>query len=210
MMKICHELHMLTDGLRRFRFPFDEKKIPSNGIYILFETNERAHGTDRIVHIGTHTGDNQLRSRIKEHFLKENKDRSIFRKNIGRAVLNRDKDMFLEQWEWDLTSKKAKDKHAHILNCDKQKETEKRVSDYMRSNLSFAAFQVNVKADRLSLESRMISTVSICDQCKPSDDWLGLHSPKNKIRESGLWLVNELYKAPLTEEDFKSLELLCM
>ena len=40
---------------------------------------------DRIVRIGTHTGENQLRSRLMQHFVKENKNRSIFRKNIGRC-----------------------------------------------------------------------------------------------------------------------------
>ena len=78
------------------------------GIKLLFEKGETAHGMDRIVRIGTHTGKNQLRSRLKQHFIKEDKDRSIFRKNIGRSLLNRDKDPFLEQWEIDLTSRKQK------------------------------------------------------------------------------------------------------
>ena len=39
----------------------------------------------------------------------ENKDRSIFRKNIGRAILNKNQDPFLGQWELDLTTRKAKD-----------------------------------------------------------------------------------------------------
>ena len=35
---------------------------------------------------------NYLDEGEKKNFLKENKDRSIFRKNIGRALLNKDKD----------------------------------------------------------------------------------------------------------------------
>ena len=42
--------------------------------------------------------------------------------------------------------------------------------------------------------------------CKPSENWLGLFSPKEKIRKGGLWLVNELYKEPLSEDDFKRLK----
>ena len=83
----------------KLKFPFDKKKIPLNGIYILFEKGEFAHNTNRIVRIGTHTGNNQLHSRLFQHFLNENKDRSIFRKNIGRALLNKERDTFLEKWE---------------------------------------------------------------------------------------------------------------
>jgi hypothetical protein len=63
-----------------------------NGIYVLFERGEECHDGGRIVRVGTHTGDGQLRSRMLQHFVNENKDRSIFRKNIGRALLNRDRD----------------------------------------------------------------------------------------------------------------------
>ena len=68
------------------------KKIYKNGVYILFEKNESGHNGDRIVRIGSHTGNDNLVKRLEEHFLKENKDRSIFRKNIGRALLNKNSD----------------------------------------------------------------------------------------------------------------------
>jgi hypothetical protein len=65
---------------------------------------------------------------------------------------------------------------------------------------------VDEKVKRLLWESKIISTVSQCKECRPSENWLGLHSPKEKIRESGLWLVNELYKQPLYESDFEVLK----
>jgi len=98
MSEICQQLHELFNDLPRYWFPFNELAIPRNGIYILFEKHEHAHGVDRIVRVGTHTGENQLRSRLKQHFLNETKDRSIFRKNIGRAMLQKAEDPFLEQW----------------------------------------------------------------------------------------------------------------
>jgi aspartate oxidase len=97
MSKNCKIIHQWFNGMEKFTFPFDRQKIPKNGIYILFEKGEIAHSGDRIVRIGTHTGKNQLLSRLNQHFLKENKDRSILRKNIGRALLNKDKDPFLEK-----------------------------------------------------------------------------------------------------------------
>ena len=58
------------------------------------------------------------------------------------------------------------------------------------------------KERRLEYESMLISTISLCKECYPSSDWFGLHSPKKKIRESGLWLVNELYNKPFSDEEF--------
>ena len=191
--------------MKKLKFPFDERDIPYNGIYVLFEKGEVAHGTNRIVRIGTHTGNNQLKSRLKQHFINENKDRSIFRKNIGRAILNKNNDPFLEKWELDLTTKKAKDKHSSSIDFGRQKAMEKKVSEYIQDNFSFVVFRVDNKEKRLELESKIISTVSLCDDCKPSKSWLGLFSTKEKISESGLWLVNELYKEPLSSEDMDEL-----
>lgn len=174
--------------------------------FIFFlKKGEKAHGVDRIVRIGTHTGKDQLRSRLQQHFVNENKDRSIFRKNIGRALLNKGKDSFLEYWELDLTTKENKDKFSPQIDFNKQKEIEKQVTKYIQENFSFVVFEVNNKDERLSLESKIISTVSSCKDCKSSENWLGLFSPKDKIKESGLWLVNELYKAPLTEIDINNI-----
>jgi hypothetical protein len=205
MSNNCAELHKLFNKMERMRFPFDDKKIPLNGIYILFEKGETAHGADRIVRIGTHTGKDQLRPRLRQHFIMENKDRSIFRKNIGRALLSKNKDSFLEQWELDLTPKNSRDKNSKNIDFEKQKKTEKEVTRYIQDNFSFVVFPVENKEERLRLESRIISTVSSCDECRPSGKWLGNFSPKEKIRNGGLWLVNELYKEPLSDEDIKKL-----
>ena len=200
MSNTCNHLHNLFNSLPKHKFPFNIKEIPLNGIYILFEKNELAHNTNRIVRIGTHTGNNQLRSRLNQHFVNENKDRSIFRKNIGRAILNKNNDSFLKSWELDLTTKASR-----ILNnpidFNKQKQVEKEVTKYIQENFSFAVFEVKNKEERLKLESKIISTISQCNECKPSLNWLGLFSPKEKIRNSGLWLVNELNKEPLSEKE---------
>lgn len=197
----CEEIHRLFNSMKRFSFPYNPEDIPLNGIYILFQKGETAHGVDRIVRIGTHTGKDQLRSRLWQHFVNENKDRSIFRKNIGRALLHRDNDPFIEKWELDLTTKQNKDKYVKDVDMQKQKQVERNVTKYLQENFTFIVFEVRDKDERLALESKIISTVSSCKECKASKDWLGNHSPKEKICESGLWLVNELYKEPLNEQD---------
>jgi len=208
MSKNCNTIHQWFNGMKKFTFPFDKKEIPENGIYVLFEKGEFTHSTNRIVRIGTHTGQNQLCSRLFQHFLKENKDRSIFRKNIGRALLNKDKDAFLEKWELDLTTRNAKNLYSDSVDFEKQKEIEKRVTTQIQDNFSFAVFQIDKKDKRLEFEAKIISTVSLCDECKPSENWLGNFSPKEKIRKSGLWLVNELWKTPLNDEDMVELKQL--
>lgn len=197
MSKECEAIHILTRNIERHRFPFSESRVPLNGIYILFENGEEGHDGDRIVRVGTHTGENQLRSRLKQHFINENKDRSIFRKNIGRSLLNRDNDPFSEFWELDLTTRKAREKYSKLIDFEYQKLIESRVTEYIQNNFSFCVFEVNGKDKRLEIESKIISTVSWCKRCSPSNGWLGSTSPKQKIVKSGLWLVNQLYKKPL-------------
>ena len=205
MSQICHSLHQLFNNLTIFSFPFNARLLPKNGIYILFEDGEQAHGTNRIVRVGTHTGVNQLPSRLEQHFLKEIKDRSIFRKNIGRAILNRDHDPFLEQWELDLTTSEAKQRYLPVLDFARLKQVERQVSEYIQRHLRFVAFRVDNKQKRLVWESKIISTVSWCTECGPSTAWLGNYSPKEKIRQSGLWIVNELHKTPLSAGELDEL-----
>ncbi len=202
----CDKLHQWFDKLERMNFPFDESKIPKNGIYILFQKGEHGHENDRIVRVGTHTGENQLRSRLRQHFINEKKDRSIFRKNIGRAFLNMENNPFLKQWELDLTTKAAKEKYSHLVDFNMQATVEKKVSKYIQNNFSFVVFEVTEKEKRLNLESKLISTVSLCSKCNSSTNWFGNYSPKKKIRESGLWLVNNLYKEILSDKDMEQLK----
>ncbi len=201
MENLCEKLHHLVMKGKRFDFSAGYSDIPKNGIYVLFEKDEVAHGCDRIVRIGTHTGDGQLKNRIGQHFENENKNRSIFRKNIGRCFLKQDNDPYLDIWELDTTTKAKKDLYAPIIDREFEKKIEKRISEYIQTNFSFILFKVPTKEERLYFEARLIGTVSRCEECKPSDKWLGLYSSKDKIKKSGLWNVMELYSTPLTEEE---------
>jgi len=201
MHNICTELHHIVNSIQKYDFPFDKNKLPKNGIYILFEKRETAHEGNRIVSVGTHSGEDKLVSRLKEHFLIENKDRSIFRKNIGRAILNKKDNAFLEQWNWDLTKRTNKDKYLPLLDIEKQQRIEKEVTQYIQEHFSFVIIEEKSKDKRVKLKAKIISTVSNCMECKPSNSWLGNLSPIKKIKESGLWLVQGLYKTSLSEEE---------
>jgi len=151
--------------------------------YTSFSKKERLRTVQTGSYASGPTGDNQLRSRLRQHFLVENKDRSIFRKNIGRALLNSDGDPFLTFWELDLTSRTMKDKHGGI-DLDQQRGIELTVSKYIREHFSFVVVRLDEKSERLRLESKMISTVSLCDACVPSAQWLGLSSPIKKFAKA--------------------------
>lgn len=176
-------------------------KRPDN----IFEYEEKYKDWDRIVRVGTHTGDNQLRSRLKQHFVKENKNRSIFRKNIGRCLLNKDRNPYLNIWELDSTSKVDKIKNLYLIDKAFEQELEREVSEYIQNNLSFVVFEVTKKEKRLFWEGRIISTLAAYSDIKPSANWFGNYSPKDKIRQFGLWQVNELFNNALDMNEFNEL-----
>jgi hypothetical protein len=201
------EIHKLFNEQKRYSFPFDSfiKEIPTNGIYILFEKGETYADFDRIVRVGTHTGENQLRSRLKQHFIKENKNRSIFRKNVGRCFLNKENHPYLKLWELDITSNVEREKNLKLLDLEFEKQMEKRISHYIQTNFTFCTICVDTKEERLFWESRIVSTLAKATDLKASFNWLGNSSPKEKIKKCGLWQVNELYNDCLTNKEFLQL-----
>lgn len=207
MNKTCHLLHQKFSVLPRFSSTYQADKIPPNGIYIVFEKGETAHGTDRIVRIGTHTGDDNLPTRIGEHLYTPKKDRSIFRKHIGRCILNKRGDPFLEQWEIDLTTRASREKFAEQIDFARQEQIEQEVSAYIADNLAFAVIPVLGKAERLRIESGLLSAIAACPDCFPSKGWLGLHHPKSKIPNAGLWNVQGMNKTCLTLQEAEALEV---
>jgi len=105
-----------------------------------------------------------------------------------------------------LTTRKAKERYLPLLDEVIQRQVEKAVTAYIQENVSFVVFGVDNKGERLRWERKIIATVSWCEECRPSRNWLGMYSPKQKIRESGLWLVNELKKEPLSKQELEILK----
>ena len=204
-MTVCEFLHRELVKFPRFRHGFNLREIPANGLYFLFENDETAHGAERIVRVGTHTGQNNLPKRLKEHLYTPNKDRSVFRKHIGRSLLARRNDPFAKTWEIDLTTRKARELFAHKVDKSRLCEVEHEVSDYMNSNFSFAVLQVDDRNERLVAESGFLSAIAACAGCRPSQKWLGLHHPNPTICERGLWNVQGLDKMPIEQTDVERL-----
>jgi len=219
MSKQCRWLHEQLERLPPIRFPFHLGSLPANGIYFFYEGGDAScHGSceHRIVRIGT-SKDGNFRGRIEEHFLVGRledvrmapdraapKDRSIFRKNLGRALLNRDGDGYLGVWDADFTSRRNRDAHGHRRDTAKEERVEAEVTRILRKRFSFRFIILEDETERMGssgLESHLIGTVAQCRECSPSDTWLGNSSPKPQIRESGLWQVQHLGSPVINEDD---------
>lgn len=154
MSEKCKWLHEQLELLPIFKYPFDLKLLPTNGIYFFYEEGENSdHGNGilkpRIVRIGTHK-ENNFRTRISEHFsLNEStmkftlinpkpSDRSIFRKNIGRALLNKQSDFeYLRLWNIDYTSRIKRTGYSQLRNIDKEKDIELQITSLLRKTFYF-------------------------------------------------------------------------
>jgi hypothetical protein len=133
-------------------------------------------------------------------------DRSIFRKNIGRAILNKDKDDYIQTWEIDFTSRRNRELFGYKRNIDKERSIESTITKILRNNFFFRFLFMEDKIERMGsqgLESSLIGTLARCKKCKSSINWLGNHSPKKQIQESGLWLVQHLTANEINEGDKK-------
>jgi hypothetical protein len=205
---MVNELHEIFNELERFTYPFEDRldAIPNNGIYVKFEKDEKHNGFDRIVRVGTNRGENNLKKRLIEHFVTENKNRSIFRKNIGRAMLNKENNPYLKYWELVTTAKIDKEKNLKFINFEFEAKMEKEISSYIKTNFSFCVFRVETEEQRRFWERKLISTLAY--QTKPSKNWLGNFSTKDKIKQSGLWQVQGLKNAKLTTSEFDGLKTL--
>ena len=209
MSGLCRQLHSELEQLPLVKYPFDRERLPENGIYFFYENGEAwGHGGDkaRIVRVGTHKEGN-FRLRIIEHFLPDQEkrefdhtksaphDRSSFRKNLGRALLGRDKDPYLKVWDVDFLTTAKREQYGHLRNIQKERQVENEVTRLLRKDFSIRYVALEGQGRRMGsmgLEAALIGTLAQCDDCAPSRNWLGRYSPVGRIRESGLWLVQHL------------------
>jgi len=192
-------LHMLLNELPRYNWQ-SIKDIPfNNGIYFMFESNEKYLGMDRITRVGSHQSQGRLKERLKDHFFRENKDGSIFRKNIGRSILNNKKSPYLDIWNLNTSTSGQKQKYANLINQQLQDKLERTTSDYLRDKFTFTCVPVENKDERMRLEEGIIASLAGEDSFRPGSNWFGLNSPIHEIATSGLWNVQGLDSGLLSD-----------
>ena len=118
MNQYCEWLHQVLEALPMFSYPYPVECIPMNGVYFQNEAGE-TYGQEitlqRIVRIGSHTGQGNLPDRLSQHYSPRDSwidfnidhpkaaDRSVFRKHLGRTYLNQVHDPYLTVSNIDFT-----------------------------------------------------------------------------------------------------------
>lgn len=170
---------------------------PRRGVYFFQEPGEDRSGasdTPRIVRVGTHavsTGSkSMLWGRLRAHRggrdLTGNHRGSIFRLHVGAALLQRENG---DLPTWSVGQSASREIRQMEV------EHERRVSQHIGS---MSVLWVDVPDDpgpgsqRAIIERGAIALLSnqLSPKDPPSENWLGLHSTRPEIRQSGLWNLN--------------------
>ena len=205
----CNHIHKIFNAMKFKKF---EKSVISSinfqfGIYIVFEKNEIAHDGNRIVYVGTTTGQKSTVSgRIYEHY--ENEGRSVFRNEIALCLLKKANDPYnlSELFFVNSIYRKKWKKYANNEQIKQYFEINNEISEHIRTYCHFIVFPVE-KEYREYWEKRIISTISSCNECKKSEQWLGNYSPKDIIKKYGLWNIKNVNQNNIfTDSEFYDFE----
>ena len=194
---------------------------PARGVYFFFEARERRKRSgegDRVVRVGTHaiTGRSRrtLWKRLRTHrgSIKSgggNHGGSIFRGLVGRALARRDDFPLPPTWKHGTDDRRNRSGTTSKVVSVSEAELERRVSAHIRQ-MPFLWLSVLDAPGRASARGRIERSAIALLSCyastaldPPSANWLGNHSDREKIRESGLWNsdhVDERYEPEFLDE----------
>ena len=174
---------------------------PARGVYFFFEPSERRSDSGdghRVSRVGTHAlargSKSKLWARLAQHRGSGNTGGgnhrgSVFRLLLGAALIRRDG---LSYPEWGKKGSASKEirQAEHALECA--------VSDYIRG-LPFLWMSVHDEPSPQSMRGyiernsiALLSNWGREGRDPPSENWLGHHSHKEKVRKSGLWNSNHV------------------
>jgi hypothetical protein len=173
---------------------------PDRGVYFFFEDQEfREDGsTLRVVRVGTHAVSANSRTtlwnRLHTHRGTSsgcgNHRGSIFRKRVGEALLRIRTYPPSIAASWGMDNSAPKSTPLSEIPLERDVSTVIGAMPFLWMEVADAP---GVGSDRAYLERNCISLLSNFGKepiDKPSKSWLGLHSPQETIRQSGLWNTN--------------------
>lgn len=175
---------------------------PGRGVYFFFEDHEfREDGsTVRVVRVGTHAVSAESRTTLwnRLHTHKGassgggNHRGSIFRKRVGEALLQIRSYPPEIGASWGIGNSARKSTRSAELPLERDVST-------VIGLMPFLWLEVNdtpgAASDRAYLERNCIALLSNYEKEPidgPSESWLGLRSPQETIRKSGLWNTNHV------------------
>jgi hypothetical protein len=204
LLRFCSTLDRLEHeigGARRLADCSGQMEWPRRGVYFFREIGELRtdSGTGpRIVRVGTHAlkegSGTKLWTRLSQHKGQSstgggNHRGSIFRLIVGAALIRRD-GLAFPTWGAGNTAKGAVRAAEIVL--------ERRVTKVV-GNMSFLWLPIEDEAGPASrrgyIERNAIALLSNYGKAPldpPSQEWLGRHSDRERIRRSGLWNQNHV------------------
>jgi hypothetical protein len=212
LYELLDQLEERLGGKHRLKNCTGRMNWPDRGVYFFFAPGETRGDGDqqRVTRVGTHAvseGSSQrLWDRLKQHYGTGNRSAdhphggnqrgSVFRREVGRALISRH-DLFDQYPEWDLRRIKSSDRERDVIR-DEEYLLERWVSTYIRE-LPFLWVTVDDEPDKHSeravIERNALGLLSNLERptLDPRPDWwLGMHSQQQKVRQSGLWNVRDV------------------
>ena len=204
-----HDLDRLYVALRTLEFGVHGKRElakctgqqewPRSGLYFFFEPGEqRSNDREmRVVRVGTHgvsrgskaTLWNRIRTHRGTGHGAGNHRGSIFRLHVGSAIGRRDPKLAVPSWGIGQNA----ETEVREMETDLEQAVSKHIGEMSILWLSIED-EASPASDRAYLERNLVGLLagkaSFSDP--PSKNWLGLHSPDARIRDSGLWNLDFL------------------
>ena len=212
------QIEQEVGGRRRLAACDGRMGWPERGVYFFFEPGEHRSLSgegDRVVRVGTHTGlTTSLWNRLSNHCDLADTGpgchrTSVFRGLVGRALAYRGDCELPPTWRWANDDRRTKRGTTTEVArrfgmtteqvSESEADLERRVSDYI-GRMPLLWLRVPDAGERGSARRRRIERQAIALLSgyalpaldPPSANWLGHHSDRERIRESGLWNSNHV------------------
>jgi hypothetical protein len=205
--ELLDRLAARTGGPRTLKDCNGHLNWPRRGVYFFFETGENralSAAQGRVVRIGTHaltsSSSSTLWSRLSQHRGVQstglgNHRGSIFRLMLGTALAKANGIQLPPSWGMGNSPSQAAHKLGTTSDSVKAEEAEleRLVSQHIRQmpflwlnvpdDLGPASARGFIERNAIALLSSYVSPA----MDPPSEGWLGRHSDRERVRQSGLW-----------------------
>ena len=200
------ELDRHIGGQRRLAETTGKMRWPDRGVYFFFEPGERRtsdKGGSRIVRVGTHALKTGARATLWDRLRRHrgtinppggNHHGSIFRTLVGDALMAQAPELAVPTWG------KKSSAPRHVREAERLLE---RLVSQRIGEMTVLFLPVEdapgPQSARASIERNTIALLSGYIEAPvdaPSARWLGRHSTRERVRQSGLWNNNHVDENP--------------